>query len=251
MEKFVTPKYSLRKFSVVISLLTFCLPPGSVAAEPQSLHITTGFTPPVSDYFRAVLKNLDKRLPGISIDFEELAAERSLDLVNRGINDAECCRIPKAVTDHYPHLIPLHNSFHTVRFVAFSKRQDLPITRFEDLKPYAVGTVQGWRLAVREIKRIAPREQYILNTPEQLMEMLKKDRIEIAVMGLLSGLKALHQAGLEGVHTYRHPPLAELPLVLMLNDRHQQLAAPIDETIQAMKADGTIKHLKEAILHGR
>ena len=219
-----------------------------LAEVPLQLHVTTGFTPPVSDYFGDVLRELDQRMPDVEFSFEEMSAERSLDLVNRAINDAECCRFPKVIVDKYPNLLPIGQSFHTVRFVAFSKRDDLQLRTFDDLKPYSVGTVQGWRLAVKGIERVSPREQFILNDPTQLMEMLAKDRIEIAVVGLLSGLEAMREIGLQGVHAYQDPPLAAVPLVMMLNQRHRALVGPIDQALLQMQRDGTIPDLQQKML---
>lgn len=79
-------------------------------AETQ-LHISTGFTSPVSDFYASVLTEAGKRMKDISISFEVLPAERSLVLVNDGVNDAECCRVPAVLLKEYKNLIPINVSF--------------------------------------------------------------------------------------------------------------------------------------------
>jgi len=86
------------------------------------LHITTGFTPPVSGFYRKVFAEMDRRLPDVSISFEALPAERSLILANQGINDGECCRVPATLKDEYKNLIPVDISFSSIRFSTFTKK---------------------------------------------------------------------------------------------------------------------------------
>lgn len=241
-------RYQHRQICFFLGLLLVASAAWSGTAKPLHLHLTTGFTQPVSGFYRRVIEELDRRMPRLRFSFEEMSAERSLELANRGINDGECCRFPEVIVGKYPNLLPLQESFFAARFVAFSKDANLPLHKFDDLKPYSVGTVQGWRLAVREIKRVDPRDNYVLSTPLQLMEMLKKDRIQVAVVGLLSGLHALHEIGLEGVHAYKEEPLASVPLVMMLNRQHADLRESIDQTLRKMKQDGTIQRMYDEMI---
>jgi len=75
----------------LILLGALLLPQSAFAKE---LHFSTGFTPPISDFYKRVFKEADKRLDGVTISFEVLPAERLLQLVNSGVNDGECCCIP-------------------------------------------------------------------------------------------------------------------------------------------------------------
>ena len=161
------------------------------ATAETKLHFSTGFTSPVSTFFNTVLTEVDHRLPDISISFEALPAERSLILSEQGINDGECCRIPAAVMQQYKNLIPINESFMSVRFSAFEKRHLTTIKSFADMKPYTVGTVKGWRLAVKKLEEIKPAKTHIVTTPDQLFKMLDQGRIDYGVMGYLSGLKSI------------------------------------------------------------
>lgn len=217
------------------------------ATADTKLNFSTGFTPPVSTFFNTVLTEVDHRLPDISINFEALPAERSLNLSDRGINDGECCRIPAAVKQHYKNLIPINESFMSVRFSAFEKQHLTTIKSFADMKPYTVGTVKGWKLAVKKLEEFKPAETHIVTTPEQLFKMLDQGRIDYGVMGYLSGLKSISNLKLKNIKAIS-PPLAEKPLYLMLHKKHKNLIPIFNSVIAGMNNDGTIKRLYSELL---
>lgn len=217
------------------------------AIAETKLYITTGFTPPVSDFYRTVLKEADKRLPELSISFEALPAERSLILSNQGVNDGECCRIPEIITRQYKNLVPVNQSFFSARFSAFSKEGRKPVKTFSELKPYTVGSVEGWKIAVNKIKEVNPAETHIVTTPEQMFRMIDKDRLDYGVVGYLSGLKSIANLKLKGIHAIE-PPLVEKPLYLMLHKKHKNLIPEFNRVFIKMKNDGTINRLYNQLL---
>lgn len=81
---------------ILIMALLLCTISFQTSGETKT-HITTGFTPPVSNFFSTVFKEIEQRLPNISISTEVLPAERSLVLSNQAVTDGECCRIPEVV----------------------------------------------------------------------------------------------------------------------------------------------------------
>ena len=220
---------------------------GTLCRAETQLHITTGFTPPVSDFYNSVLKEADKRLADISISFEVLPAERSLMLVNQGINDGECCRIPSVVVNEYKKLSAIDVSFFSARFSAFSKNQKTPITSFEELKPFTVGTVEGWKIAVIKVKESKPAKVYILTTPDQLFRMLDQDRLDYGVVGYLSGLESISRLKLDTIHAIE-PPLIEKPLYLMLHNKHKDLIPVFNQVLIEMQSDGTISRLYNELI---
>ncbi len=211
------------------------------------LHITTGFTPPVSDFFRQVLAEADRRLPDVTIGFEVLPAERSLELVEKGFNDGDCCRIPAVITQSYKRFIAVNESFYSVRFSAFARQPDLAIQSFSDLKPYAVGTVKGWKAAVNRVHAIGPAREYVVTSPEQLFQMLDMGRIDVGVMGYASGLKAISDLQLKDIYALE-PPLLKKELFLMLSDKHASLVPVFETVFKAMREDGTIERLYQDML---
>lgn len=217
-----------------------------VIAETK-IHITTGFTSPVSTFYASVLKEIDKQLPDISISFEVLPAERSLVLSNEGTTDGECCRIPAVVAKQYKNLVPVNESFFSARFSAFTKNKSNSIKKFTDLKPYSVGSVKGWKIAVIKVKEAKPAEVHIVTTPEQMFRMINKGRLDYGVVGHLSGLKSIADLGLKEIHAIE-PPLIEKPLYLVLHKKHKKLIPEFDRVISKMKKDGSIKKLYNQLL---
>ncbi len=210
------------------------------------LHITTGFTPPVADFYRKVFTEMDKRLPDISISFEALPAERALILVNQGINDGECCRVPTALKHKYKNLIPVDVSFSSIQFSAFTKKQNKPVHSFQALKPFSVGTIEGWKVAINKIKAINPAQLYIVSTPKQLFQMLDQGRINYGVFGHLSGLKSIAELNLHDIRVIE-PPLVAKPIYLMLNSKHSDLIPAFNAVIKQMMDDGTINRLHQQL----
>lgn len=214
----------------------------AICIAETHIHITTGFTPPVSDFYNSVLTEIDKRLPDISISFEVLPAERSLVLANQKVNDGECCRIASVVANQYKNLVAINESFFTARFSAFGKSRSAKIKNFEDLKPFSVGTVEGWKIAVDEVKKVKPAEVHIVTTPDQMFRMINQDRLDYGVVGYLSGLETISRLGFDAIKAIE-PPLVEIPLYLLLHSEHKNLIPLFDSEIKSMKQDGTIDKL--------
>lgn len=234
-----------KRAHIITALLLTIINSSSIAET--KIHISTGFTPPVSDFYKSILIEADKRIKDISISFEVLPAERSLVLANEGINDGECCRFPAVVVSQYQNILPVNESFFNVRFSAFSKTDKPDITSFEDLKAYSVGTVIGWKIAVIKINEIKPQQTHIVATPKQMFTMLDQDRIDYGVVGYLSGLDSISSLKLNNIKAI-DPPLVEKPLYLLLHKKHKKLIPIFDKTFIAMKNDGTIDKLYNSLV---
>lgn len=219
-----------------------------MAAEAP-FRINTGFTPPVSTIFEQILLEAFSRL-GKRIDFREVSAERSLILVDQGIDNAECCRIPEVVQREYFNLVTVPESVFEVRFSAFAINQDVRVEKWDDLKPYAVGTVTGWKILVNNIGLVQPREYFVLENAQAMFRMLDMGRLEVAALGYLSGMKVLHELGLGGVVHAVEPPLATRKLYLMLNRKHVDLVPQLNRILLELKADGTVDRIVQRVVAG-
>lgn len=213
----------------------------SVAA-PAPFAVNTGFMPPVSTIFEQILQEAFDRL-GRPLDFQEVSAERSLMLVNDGIDDAECCRIPEVVQAEYTNLVAVPESVFEVRFSAFVTNPDVRVEDWNDLKHYSVGTVTGWKILVKNIERIQPKEYFVLDNANAMFRMLDMGRLEVATLGYLSGLKLLQELQLQDVVHAVEPPLATRKLYLMLNKKHAALVPRLNEILAQLKADGSIERI--------
>ena len=230
---------------VVLYALTLSTMSLQTASADHSLVINTGFTPPVSSLFNDIMIEVGKRT-GHSINFQEISAERSLALVNNGVDDAECCRIPKVVMGDYPNLLVVPESVFTVRFVAFSQKPGLKVSNWDDLKPHSVGTVTGWKILVKNIERIQPDTYHILDNADAMFKMLQLGRLDVATLGYLSGLDVLDKLAIDDIQV-QEPPLATRDLYLMLHKRHANLIQPVTTALREMKADGTMDKIVNKI----
>ncbi len=227
----------------IIFVVVFGLQP---AVGQEAFVVNTGFTPPVSTYFRAVMEEAFRRLE-IPLVFQEMSAERSLELVSRGIDDAECCRIPEAIRADYPDLISVPVSFYAATFSAFSKDPTMAINTWQDLKPYNVGVVTGWKILVDQVALAEPAGYTRVDTPEALFKMLALGRIDIATLGTRSGLMTIKKLGLDGIHVLE-PPLTEKKLYMQIPQRHANLVPRITSVLQGMETDGTLAQLRSVLV---
>ena len=237
----------MTQWRAIVGLLLLCAA-GAVASRPFTIN--TGFTPPVSAIFEQIMIELFRR-QSVEVDFHEVSAERSLMLVDGGVDDAECCRIPPVVLKQYHNLLAVPESVFVVRFSAFTTKRDVRIEDWEDLQSHSVGTVTGWKILVNNIQRIQPREYYELNNPAAMFRMLDKGRLEVATLGFLSGMQVIRELGLQDVVVPQEPPLATRELYLMLNRRHADLVPRLAATIRDMKADGTIDAIIRRAVDGQ
>lgn len=229
-----------------LSLLFVVLLGVASALGQEVFVVNTPFTPPVSTFFRLVLEEAFSRLQ-IPLLFQEVLAERSLRLVSSGVDDADCCRVLEAIHADYPELLSVPVSFYTATFSAFSKDPALQIKNWQDLKPYNVGVVTGWKILVDEVARIEPAGYTKVDNLETLFKMLDLGRIDIATMGYRSGMMTIHDLGLEGIYVLE-PPLAQRKMYMQLNKRHAELLPKIAKVFQEMEADGTMDKFRTELV---
>jgi len=211
------------------------------SVSAHTLYINTGWTPPVSTLLGNIIGAIFQRA-GITLEFKIMPAERSLTLVARGIDDGECCRIPKAIARDYPDLLQVPEIVYTAKFSAFAKHPVPEIKNFDDLRPYSVGTIAGWKILVNNLKRVDPQVLHIMDNPKSMFRILQKDRIDIATFGYLSGLKTLSELGLNDIEAIQ-PPLASAPLYLYLHKKNKAYIPALTKALKELKAEGEIDRI--------
>ncbi len=209
----------------------------SSATWAETFTINSSFTPPTSTVFRLILEDAFNRI-GLEVDFREISAERSIDLVNDGTDDGECCRIGE-INEFYPHLVRVPVPVIRVDFVAFTRDPDIPLTDWDSLAAYDVGIVSGWKILEREFTLHPPRQLYILDSSESMFGMLDKGRIQVAVIGRLVGYQKIRTLGLHNIKAI-DPPLASRPMYLFLHEKHRGRIAEIETALRGMQEDGTL-----------
>jgi polar amino acid transport system substrate-binding protein len=168
---------------------------------------------------------------------------QSLIDVNAGVLDGEINRIA-GMEARYPNLRRVPEPNMTMEFVAFT-RHPIVIDDWESIRDLNIGIVRGW-LILEEHTADFPSVTTV-PTERELFNMLRRDRIDVALYARLTGYSVLRELGIEGI-THVEPPLAERDMFLYVHKRHETLVQDIADALRAMKADGTYAEIVTDIL---
>lgn len=218
---------------VVVSLYS------SFACATTTLTFTTPHNKPISSeksegFVDQIVAEALSRI-GYKLRVIHLPAERALINANRGIDDGVLHRIA-GLNKTYRNLVQAGETTYKMQFVAFSKRTDIRIKRWDSLRPYTVGMITGWKILENNIP--GGTEVVQVKNPEQLFSLLKNDRIDIILYGKWQGLNYLNTHDIHGVRMMK-PPLAERKMYAYFNKKYKKLVPRFDRALRNMKADGT------------
>jgi len=199
--------------------------------------------PPFSNSARTgfedlIAKELYGRL-GISIRINHLPAERALRVANEGVEDGILSRIG-GMTKNYPNLIQLDEPTLVREFIAFSKKKDLKISGWEDLKPYNVGIITGWKIMEWNIKDVKSLTR--VKDAKNLFKLLVNDRVDIIAFARWPGLQQIKDLGLKTVWVIENP-LATKEMFFYVHKKHKKLIPLLNAALRAMKRDGTYQKI--------
>lgn len=210
----------------------------AAADEPPVLVLNTASAPP---YFSETGDGLLNIVIGeafrrceLRFKIVRLSGERGLKNSNEGIEDGELARTG-GMEQMYPNLIPVPGKVADVSFVAFTHDKSLDIASWDMLVPLSVGHLRGWKIFEKNIK---PGTQVtVVDTPEQLLSMLDKDRIDVALYERSAGLALAKKMNAKNIHVI-DPPFFELPLFMYLNKKHADKVPKIAAALADLKAEG-------------
>jgi polar amino acid transport system substrate-binding protein len=177
------------------------------------------------------------------VDVITVPTGRSLINVNAGIDDGDIFRVAGA-EQSFPNLIRIPGKTLDTDFVAYTKRTDIQIRNWADLKPYSVAYAAGWRpyeLNVKEVKELTK-----TSSINELPALLEKGRADVILMDRWQGQWAIQQSGYK-FHLVE-PPLARFEMFMYLNKKHAALVPKAAQALADMKADGSYKKLIDQYL---
>jgi polar amino acid transport system substrate-binding protein len=241
---FTSPKRSVRRIRNYYFLFAVFL----TVLHPESVSGQDVFT--ISNSYQNLLSNREQTgiLDRVFIEvFERLDMEieivftstnRSMVDVNAGIIDAEANRIA-GMEESYPHLRRVPEPNMTMEFVAFARR-DLQIDGWESIRNLDVGLVRGWKILEDHTTDFP----FVVTVPTEveLFNMLRRDRIDVALYAKLTGYAVLQEMGLEGIQ-HLEPPLATRDMYLYVHERHADLTDDIAQALREIKQDGTYQSI--------
>lgn len=214
------------------------------AAEPKvTLSLTTGALPPLTAApghpgFIAELARVAFGRVGVEVEVTAVPTERSLINVNAGVDDGDIFRVAGVERD-YPNVIRIPEKTLDNDFIVYTKRNDIQIRTWDDLRPYSVAYATGWKPFERNVKDV----KELTTTPSihDLFPLLEKGRADVILMDRWQGQWIVHQQGYKV--RLLEPPLARFEMFMYLNRKHAALVPRVAQALVDMKADGTYQRL--------
>lgn len=176
---------------------------------------------------------------GLEVEVKALPAARALEEASHGRADGDMQRI-KGLEKRRPNLIPVEESISQYDFIGFTKNKSLTNITFEDLPKHKVAYLLGWKFYDINVPKETQVQQ--LNSPQQLMEFLKKDRTDIVLFSRWSGYYWANKVGVK-VHSL-NSPFRSMDMYMYLNKKHIELAPKLAAALRSMKEDGTYNRIK-------
>ena len=229
-------------------IMFFWIMSSSLVYANQALVInTTGKrplnTPEQSGFLDLVVAEAFRR-SGLVLKTIQLPAERGLINANLGIDDGEMSRIA-GLEKNYPNLVRVPEKIMDWEFYAFSSQNVNLSNGWQDLAGYSVAFINGWKILENNVPASA--EITKVKNPEQLFELLIKQRSQIVIYERWAGLRYIKQSQLQSIKPLQ-PALAKRNMYMYLNKKHQALVPKLAEALKAMKQDGTYDRFTTEIL---
>lgn len=200
---------------------------GPVAAQ-QVLKVAVNES---SKQYQSALIALYKEV-GLKPEFVVLPWERALRSVESGEVDADLGRVAGG-TAGYQNMLELNEPLSEISLIAVVKKNSsLAKLSVPELKGRSVGVVRGTKMAEGAMAKLN-QEPTMVNTPQQMYQMLLADRFEIALT------TSTTMPGPDVAASVRTlPPLMTSKAIHVLNKKWSPLAPKLDAALKAMKADG-------------
>lgn len=236
-----------QKLSFGILILSLALVFHRDARGDHELVINTAAQPPMvnaqhTGFLDELTKEIFSRM-GHKVKIVLMKANaRTLVNVDKGIDDGNLVRI-KGMERIFKNMRMVPENMTSFEFVAFSKKPGIRIEKWDDLEPYNVAFIRGWKILERNVKKA--QSINLVKDAGQLFDLLKNDRADVVVFGPLRGRYVLEKKGISGVKVHS-PPLATQKVYMYLNKKHQALIPAATAALRDMKRDGTYSVLFKA-----
>ena len=231
------------KYLIRLLAAGWLLLPLGVPADTHTLTIGTNNTPLDRQVLQALSDEAFRRL-GKDMKLINLPSERSLRSADRGEIDGEGLRVA-GLQDRYPNLVQVDEPYVGISFVAFARDRGIRLDGWSSLADYRLAHVNGWKLF--EAKTADAKVVNRVANPEQMFEMLQRDRVDLALYTLADGRAYIRDHGLVDIVALS-PSLKDVDLYLYLHKRHARLAKEVGRVLREMKQDGTYGRIIADIL---
>ncbi|WP_198262887.1 substrate-binding periplasmic protein [sulfur-oxidizing endosymbiont of Gigantopelta aegis] len=170
---------------------------------------------------------------GYQLKTVHLPPERGLLSANDGIVDGEVNRIIN-LESTYPNLIRVPEKIRDSDFCALSLNPTI-INTPEVLNKKVVGHIKGWKIydkMMRDSKQVIT-----VSSPQQLLRLLKLQRIDVALYTCVEGLALAKQLNIQQLKILK-PSFIQVGMYIYLNKRHVDLVPKLSQALHAIKKNG-------------
>lgn len=221
----------------ILLALAFNSPVSQAANEPTLVlndPTEAPYTTKGGDGFFDVIAGEAFRRAGLRLKLVKLPAERGLINANAGIEDGDLSRI-SGLESTYPNLVRVPEKLMDMDFVAFARKATPTVASWPTLEPFQVGHIKGWKIFEKNLR---PATQITTaDDPEQLLTLLDKNRIDVALYDRWMGAALAKQMRIQNIHVVE-PPLATREMFIYLHQRHADKVPAIAAALRAIKAEG-------------
>jgi len=180
---------------------------------------------------------------GIKTKFIYGNFEESLTLSNSGLIDGEIARLKK-LNKKYTELLLVPVAINYMDAVAFSKDKTIHISKWEDLKAYNVGIVEG-------TKCIESGTSCMLTSSyegfDELFKALNTNKVDIIITPKITGLYIISKKKYENIHLISKS-LDHVKMYHFLHKKNKVLVPKITKSLQNMKDNGELASMRDLCL---
>lgn len=164
----------------------------------------------------------------IRVETVKASPRRALLDAAAGRTDGELVRVADIGAVHES-LIRVDVPIVVARTYAYASNPELRGKSFDMLRHLRVGHVAGARFAAELADGFS--EVWTAETPEQLFEMLRRDRIDLVIAGEGTGQRIIRERGMSGVFPLL-PSLRSIAFYHFLHESHADLVPKIEEVLR-------------------
>ena len=214
------------------------------ARADHKLVINTASQPPWSNskhtgFQDELIKEIFRRIGhDLIISFMQANA-RALVNVNTGIDDGNMLRV-KGMEKTFKNMRMVPEPVISFEFVGFTRNRLIEIENWDDLAPYNVAFIRGWKIVEKNVRNA--RSINMVKNAGQLFNLLKNDRVDIVIFEQIRGRYILEKEGFDDVRALS-PPLVAPEFFLYFNKKHEQIIPSIAAALRQIKADGSYRKI--------
>lgn len=224
----------LQRFFLIALLVI--LPMGRSALAEEFVMLTGAKQPYTNEDQTGFLDRIAGELFGAlghSVTVHSTPPARALLEVSQGKADGDMQRIA-GLQDRVADIVPVPESVSLYEFAGFTLDENLDGRGLTDLAGRTVGYLRGWKYYENNLPQDV--DAVVVDEPQQLLTLLQRGRIDVALFSRWSGLYWADQLGI--TVTPIEPSFHRLEMFIYMNQRHAGMVTDMAAVLAAMKQDG-------------